>query len=228
MAVISRVERTLGPDHTALILFDTLNGYVVPKNNPKRLAYLREHKIMPNLTRLLKGARAAGLTTFYPMGVHAPDGSDTVMRLTDTDINLNPLHGKIAQIGAHLKPGSKEAQFPTAIKPAKDDVVITKHRWSAFFDTDLHFHLRMRNIDTVILAGGSTDVGLISTIFSARDLDLGIVIARDACYSTRDPNQDFLMERIFPRMGRILSVDQTIELMKAGATKLKSKRKAKR
>jgi nicotinamidase-related amidase len=176
---------------------------------------------------LLGGARDAGLTTFYPMGVHAPDGSDTVLRLTDTDINLNPLHGKVAQIGLHVKPGSWESQFPNAIKPAKDDVVVIKHRWSAFFDTDLHFHLRMRNLDTVILAGGSTDVGLISTIFSARDLDLGIVIVRDACYSTRDPNQDFLMERIFPRMGRILSVDQTIALMREGAAKLKGKGKGK-
>jgi nicotinamidase-related amidase len=224
MAVISRVERTLGPDHTALVLFDTLNGFVDPKDNPKRAAYLREHNILPNLKRLLQGARDSGLVTFYPMGVHAPDGSDTVLRLTDTDINLNPLHGEVRQIGLHVKPGSKEADFPKALKPAKTDVVITKHRWSAFFDTDLHFHLRMRNIDTIILAGGSTDVGLASTIFAARDLDLGIVIVRDACYSTRDPNQDFLMERMFPRMGRILSVDETIALMRDDSGKPKGKK----
>ncbi|MBT7525981.1 MAG: isochorismatase family protein, partial [Rhodospirillales bacterium] len=72
----------------------------------------------------------------------------------------------------------------------------------------------VRKLNTVILAGGSTDVGIASTAFSARDLDYGLVIARDCCYSHRGDNNDFLMDRIFPRMARVMSTDQIIELMK--------------
>ena len=64
-------------------------------------------------------------------------------------------------------------------------------------------------------AGGSTDVGIASTVFAARDLDYGIVVARDACYSTRGPNNDFFMERVFPRMARVMSVDAAVALMVA-------------
>ncbi|HEY4136582.1 MAG TPA: isochorismatase family cysteine hydrolase [Alphaproteobacteria bacterium] len=225
MAVISRLDPTLGGDHTALVLFDALNGYLYPKNNPEKSVFLKEKKILPNLKALQAGARAAGMTTFYPMGAHAADGSDTVLRLTDTDINLKPMTGKPRPIGLHMDKNSKDAQIPDAFKPLKTDVLVPKHRWSAFFDTDLHFHLRMRNIDTIILAGGSTDVGIASTIFAARDLDLGLVIVRDACYSMRGPNHDFLMDRIFARMGRILSVADTVKLMEAGTRKKKPKRK---
>ncbi len=80
---------TLGPDHSALVLFDTLHGYLHPKD-PKKQAFLKENNILPNLTKLLKGARRAGLRTFYPSGDHAADGSDISVRLTDTDMDLRP------------------------------------------------------------------------------------------------------------------------------------------
>lgn len=223
MAIISRLEPTLGPDHTALVLFDALNGYLYPKNDPQKRKFLKSKNIIENLKELLSGARAANLVTFYPMGSHASDGSDTVLRLTDTDINLNPMRGKARPIGLHFGRDSREAQIPPALKPASGDILVPKHRWSAFFSTDLEFHLRMRGIDTIVLAGGSTDVGIAATVFAARDLDLGLVIVCDACYSMRGPNHDFLMERVFPRMGRILSVRETVALMQKGALKFRKK-----
>ena len=214
MAVIARLEPTLGADHTALVLFDTLNGYLHPKGNPEKQKFLKQHNVLPNMKRLLAGARKAGLVTFYPMGWHAADNSDTVTRLTDTDMNLNPLKDKIKATGQAIHKGTKESEIAPELKPAKGDVLIPKHRWSSFFHTDLEFHLKMRDIDTIVLAGGSTDVGIAATAFAARDLDLGLVIVRDACYAMRGPNHDFLMDRIFPRMGRIMSVDEAVKLMR--------------
>lgn len=42
---------------------------------------------------------------------------------------------------------------------AAGDDLIPKYRWSAFFQTYLDLALRARHIDTLIIAGGSTDVG---------------------------------------------------------------------
>ena len=92
-------------------------------------------------------------------------------------------------------------------------MLVPKHRWSSFLHTDLEFQLKVRNLDTIILAGGSTDVGIASTAFAARDLDVGLVVIRDACYSTRGPNHDLFMNRVFPRMGRVMTVDAAIRLM---------------
>ena len=79
--------------------------------------------------------------------------------------------------------------------------------------TNLELQLRARGIDTIILAGGSTDVGIAATAFAARDRDYGLVIVRDACFSMRGNNHDFFMDRVFPRMARIRTVDETLALM---------------
>ena len=74
MAKLARLERHLSAGDTGLILFDALNGYLHP-NNPAKVQFLAERNIIPNLQRLLQGARRVGMTTFYPSGAHAPDGS---------------------------------------------------------------------------------------------------------------------------------------------------------
>jgi nicotinamidase-related amidase len=145
------------------------------------------------------------------MGAHAPDGSDWVERLTDTDMNLNPIGDQTIKIA--ITKDTEDFAIAEEVKPAPGDVLIPKHRWSSFLHTDLEFHLRVRDIDTIVIAGGSTDVGVAATVFAARDLDFGVVVVRDACYAMRGPNHDFLMDRIFPRMSRVMSVDPAVALM---------------
>src|SRR5262245_30680469 len=135
MAKIARLKKTLGASHTGLVLFDALNGYLHPQS-PAKQEFLAKRNILPNLERLLKGARRAGLTTFYPAGAHAPDGSDSVDRLTDTDMNLG--HGGDAKnpIRPHFYAGSPEAEIAPELAAQKGDVVVPKQRWSAFFQTN--------------------------------------------------------------------------------------------
>ena len=40
--------------------------------------------------------------------------------------------------------------------------------------------LRARGIDTIIVSGGSTDVGVASTLYSGRDLDYNMIVVSDA------------------------------------------------
>jgi nicotinamidase-related amidase len=86
---------------------------------------------------------------------------------------------------------------------------------NSFFQTDLELQMRVRGIVNIIICGGSTDVGIASTVFAARDLDFGIVVARDACFSARGNNNEFFMDRVFPRMSRVMNVDDIVALMRA-------------
>jgi nicotinamidase-related amidase len=213
MAKIARLDKSLNAGHTGLILFDALNGYLHP-DDPAKVRFLAERNILANLQRLLAGARAAGLTTFYPSGAHATDGSDSVDRLTDTDMDLSAGGSAEQPIRPHFHRGSRDAEIAPELAPAEGDVLVPKQRWSSFFQTNLELQLRVRGLDTIVIAGGSTDVGIASTVFAARDLDYAIVVVRDACYSTRGSNNEFFMERVFPRMARVMTVDQAIALMK--------------
>jgi len=211
MAAISRMKVALDRASTGLVLFDALNGYLHPRD-PAKVAFLKERNILPNLQRLLTGARRAGLTTFYPSGAHAADGSDTVERLTDTDMDLSPIAGD-KPIKPRFYKDSNDSEIAPEVAPADGDVVVRKNRWSSFFQTNLELQLRARGIDTIVIAGGSTDVGIASTVFAARDLDFGIVVVSDCCYSARGNNNEFFMERVFPRMARVMTVDEAVKLM---------------
>jgi ureidoacrylate peracid hydrolase len=213
MAKISRLQAELSAARTGLVLFDALNGYLHPQDNPAKLRFLAERNILPHLQRLLEGARGVGMTTFYPAGAHAQDGSDSVDRLTDTDMDLAPGGSRDRPIRPHFHKGSRDAEIAPELAPGPGDVVVPKQRWSSFFQTHLELQLRVRGIDTIVIAGGSTDVGIASTVYAARDLDYGIVVVRDCCYSTRGNNNEFFMDRVFPRMARVRSVSETLALM---------------
>lgn len=203
----------LAKDRAALVLFDVLEEYVHPKD-PEKAAAMKAQKVAEHLTQLLNGARDAGLYIFFAAANHSPDGTDVVSRLTDTDMELRPWTGEAKPIKPGIHRGDAGAQVARELTPRETEIVVHKHRWSAFFQTSLELNLRTRGIDTIVLAGLSTDVGIVSTAFSARDADFGIVFVRDACYAHRGPNHDFLMDRIFPRMGRVMTTAQAVALMK--------------
>lgn len=212
MAKIARLRPDLKADHTGLILFDALDGYLHPED-PAKQAFLTERNILPNLERLLTGARLAGLTAFYPAGAHAPAGADSIARLTDTDMDLAPGGGADKPIVPRFHRSQKKAEIAAELAPLPTDVVVPKQRWNAFYQTNLELQLRVRGIDTLVIAGGSTDVGIASTVFAARDRDYAIVVVRDGCYSARGNNNEFFLERVFPRMARVMTADQAIALM---------------
>ncbi|MCH8199105.1 MAG: isochorismatase family protein, partial [Chloroflexi bacterium] len=102
------------------------------------------------------------------------------------------------------------------LKPQPADYVIAKHRWNAFHQTHLELSLRSRGIDTILLCGGSTHIGIASTAYGARDLDFNLVMVRDACSGLEDNLRQF-MERVFPIFARIRSTDDAIDMMRQGA-----------
>jgi nicotinamidase-related amidase len=66
----------------------------------------------------------------------------------------------------------------------------------------------------VIISGGSTDVGVASTLYSGRDMDYNMIIVSDACGTSHDQRvHDMLMELVFPRMSRVRTTDQIIQMI---------------
>jgi nicotinamidase-related amidase len=114
----------------------------------------------------------------------------------------------------HVIAGDKSSDVLADLEPKADDYYIVKYRWSAFHQTYLDLALRTRGIDTIIISGGSTDVGVTSTLYSGRDLDYNMIVASDACGTSHDQRaHDMLMELVFPRMSRVRTTDQVIEIM---------------
>lgn len=212
MARSHNSEPVIDPSRTALLLFDLLNGHVKDADHNIKPRYV---PVVAAAATLLDAVRGQNMMVAYAQANHRADNATTAHTLRDTNNRLVSLD---LNAPPELKPvvagGSWEAHTIDELAPQPEDYLIPKYRWSAFFQTYLELALRTRGIDTLILAGGSTDVGIASTAYAARDLDFNLIIAKDACTSNETDNHSQFMQRIFPRMSRVRSVNEITQLLK--------------
>lgn len=199
---------------TGLLFFDILNGYVT-EAKPGQDRELKPW--IQNAIRLGKAGRAAGLPVFFAKGNHRGDGATSALILTDTNNSLTPWpNGEVTRTRMHVIAGDRTSDVIAELEPRPEDYYIVKYRWSAFFQTYLDLALRTRGIDTLIISGGSTDVGVASTVYAGRDLDYNMIVVSDACGTSHDPRaHELLMELFFPRMARVRTTDQVIGMISA-------------
>jgi ureidoacrylate peracid hydrolase len=195
-----------------LLFFDILNGYV-PAPEPGKQRALKPW--IQNAARLSQAARTAQLPVFFAKGNHRPDNATTALLLTDTNNSLTAWpNGEVTKPKMHVVAGDKSSEVLAELNPSSDDYYIVKYRWSAFHQTYLDLALRCRGIDTLIISGGSTDVGVASTLYSGRDMDYNMIVVSDACGTSHDQRaHDMLMELVFPRMSRVRTTDHVLDMI---------------
>jgi nicotinamidase-related amidase len=194
----------LDPSRTALLIFDMLEGY---------RARIEETGALGPAISLLSVCRERGIPIFFARADHRDDGTDLNRSLTDTDSSFRPWGPDDEQPRLPTLPRSRR-RILAELAPEPEDYDVPKHRWSAFYQTSLELGLRTRGIDTLLLIGGSTHVGIASTAFAARDMDFNVVIVSDGCFGFEEQKR-FFVERVFPRMARVRTSDQVAEMLAA-------------
>ena len=201
-------ELQLDPGRTGLVVFDMLEAYRAP---------IEEAGTVEPVQRLLAGAREAGVAVFWARADHRPDGADFARTRTDTDQQLRPwTRDRQPPTKPPHGAGSPGLQVLAELAPQPSDYDVPKHRWSAFFGTHLELSLRSAGIDTILLVGGSTHVGIASTAYAARDMDFQVVVVRDGCHGFAE-QREFFLEKVFPRMCRVRGVDDVLAALSEGA-----------
>jgi len=116
----------------------------------------------------------------------------------------NPQHRQIFE--------GPEGEIHPAVAPQGDDLVVVKHRVSAFTGTDLEMILRANDIETLVLFGIATSGVVLSTLLDAFDLDYRLAVIKDCC-ADRDPEvHACLVDKLYPHRATVLSVDEFCEL----------------
>ncbi len=197
---------------TAILFFDILNGYY---HAAEGAAKARMKPMVDNAVRLMKEGREAKIPIFFAKGNHRADNATSALILTDTNNALKPWpDGAVTKRRMHVTGGDPSSEVIPELDPRPDDYYIPKYRWSAFYQTYLDLALRARGIDTVIISGGSTDVGVVATVFSGRDMDYNMIVVNDACATSHDQRaHDLLMKLIFPRMSRVRTTNEVLKMI---------------
>ncbi|TGN79529.1 cysteine hydrolase [Streptomyces bauhiniae] len=152
---------------------------------------------LPRLRGAIDGARAAGIPVIYVrMGLRPGDPEVS----TRSKVMANVLRAGLFTEGA---PGS---EIHPGIAPWPGDVVVTKRRGSAFSGSDLDLVLRARGIDSLVLTGIATSAVVLSTLWHAVDLDLGVTVLADGCLDTDPEVHRMLVERLFPQWADVFTI----------------------
>ena len=167
--------------------------------------------ILEPVLRLVAGCRERGVPIFFTRPAHRADGSDLAQTIPDMDRDHRYYGGDFPYPRLpHVSADSPDSMPLREFKLGPADYVITKHRWSAFHGTALDLSLRSRKINTILVVGGTTHIGVASSVYSARDLDYQIVVVRDGCHGT--PNElASLLDDIFPQICHVRTVDEVLE-----------------
>ena len=198
---------------TGILFFDMLNCFY---HHAGEEVKARKKTMVENAVRLMKTGREARIPIFFAKGNHRADNATSARTLTDTDLTLRPWPNDVVPL---VRPAAVEGESGSDVIPELDprptDYYIPKYRWSAFYETYLDLALRAAGIDTIIISGASTDVGIASTIFFGREMDYNMIVVRDACATVHDQQaHEVLMELLFPRMCRVRTTTQVLQMIR--------------
>lgn len=177
-------------EFTALVLIDLQKG-ILSRNPVPHSA----QQIVANGVRLANALRAAGGTVVF---VHVD--------LADIP---NPPADKPRPQPTTPPPASASELVPELnVQPA--DLVILKRQRGAFYNTSLESDLRQRGVNTIIMGGVATSIGVESTARAAYDCRFSLIFVEDACADVDPECHRFSMEKTFPSIGRVRSTEQVL------------------
>lgn len=175
--VLLTLEAKVAPAHTAVLVIDVQNDFCAPGGYyAKTGADLGPIEAMvPRLERCLDAARAAGVPVVFVQAIY-------------DDVYWSPVQKErhIRRFGAVqpcCRSGTWGAEF-YRVRPRAGELVVRKHRYSAFHGTEMDVLLRSRGIRTVVLAGVATNVCVETAARDAFMHDYYVVVAGD-CVAAR-------------------------------------------
>jgi nicotinamidase-related amidase len=192
------MDLVLEPSTTALVVIDLQRGIVGMGAEPHEPA-----AVVALAAKMAAAMRAAGGTVVLVHVMRSADGKDALKPITD------------APAGGGGRPVPPDwAEFVPEMTPQPGDVVITKRQWGAFYGTDLDLQLRRRGIDTIILCGISTTMGVESTARDAFERGYQQVFVEDAISAHGTEEHRCTVANVFPRIGRVRSTQEVLAALR--------------
>jgi len=188
---------TLPSSSTALVLIDLQKGILPFAGGPHSA-----QQVVDNAARLAVRFRQQGLPVILVRVGWSADFAEALKQPVDQPAPAGTLP-------------ADWWEFAPELAVAESDILITKRQWGAFYGTDLDLQLRRRGIDTIVLAGISTNIGVESTARSAWEQGYNQVIVEDACSAHNADQHNGSMNVIFPRIGRVRSTEEVLAALPA-------------
>ena len=178
------LQETIKPEASAVIIIDMQNDFCSKGGHydkcGKNLDDMR--KIVPNLSRLILRAKERGILVIYVQNTQLSNGA----YLSPSAIAHMLKRWKDESKISYTLEGTWGHQIIDDLTPQATDLIIKKHRPSAFVGTDLDMILRGNNKETIIITGVVTEGCVESTARDGWLRDYYVVVSED-CIGSNSP-----------------------------------------
>lgn len=187
--VYKEIRDIISPEHTALIVWD-VQKLLVDKIFDKQ-------EFLANISGLISKAREKKIPVFFTKITPLPAAFESPAR---------KYYSSKMKFG--LSQVSKE-MWELEIKPREGEVVINKNTASIFIGTSFELMARNAGIETLIIAGISTEIGVESTARDSSNRGFYTVVASDSSSSAdKEAHQ-----RSLANMAKLFDVLSTKEIV---------------
>jgi nicotinamidase-related amidase len=195
--IIMPQELNINLNKTAIVVIDLQKGIASLPVEPHPAK-----EVVENTAKLLTLLREKNMPVFLLRVTPSADMKDTLHPISETSFSRSTFN-----------PGWSEYMTELNIQPT--DFLITKHQWGAFYGTELDLQLRRRGMDTIILCGISTNIGVESTARFAYELGYNQILVEDAMSAMIKEAHDASIKYVFPRLGLIRNTDEVLAAINA-------------
>ena len=143
----------------ALLVIDMINDHLQPGS---LLEVPRARAVVAALRKRIDEARAAGVPVVYVIDEHDPD---------DPDLDA---------WGTHAVKGTPGTEVWADLAPQSGDRIVKKPSYSAFYESNLTGVLDDLKIDTLVLTGCLTEIGIMATATDAMQQGFAVEVPPDS------------------------------------------------
>lgn len=188
---------------TALLLIDMQKDFFRTEYEDQDRARQVEHYLINNINQIIEAAHENQLPIFFVITSLEPDGSNWNLRNKDLG-------------SAICIKGTEGEEIIPGLKVAKEDHIIQKTRYSAFYNTNLHEILQSISIDTLIMGGINTHACIRTTAVDAFMRDYRVFIPKECVASYNTDYHHETLEYFSQRIAAVLPLDEMLRRITDG------------
>jgi nicotinamidase-related amidase len=171
---------TLDSERAAVVVVDMQNGFCKPDGS---LYAPGSEAVIDPVVDLVERAREAGARVVYTRDVHPPGQFDGTH-----------YYDEFERWGEHVVEGSWEAELVAELDVRDGDLVVEKHTYDAFHETQLDGWLSARGVDDLAVCGTLANVCVLHTAGSAGLRDYRPVLVEDAIGAIEDDHHEYALD----------------------------------
>ncbi|MBV8179465.1 MAG: cysteine hydrolase [Mycobacterium sp.] len=191
------------PTHTAIVTQECQGAVIGPNAGLKMLAEEARRVALPNITRLLPAARAAGVRVVHCLVQRRPDGLGA---------NHNAKIFAIGRGEVNILPGTPGAAVLPELGPEPTDLVLSRwHGIGPMGGTDLDAILRNLGVSTIVVVGVSLNIAIPNLVMDAVNAAYRVVVPRDAVAGVPAEYGEAIIDNTLSLLATITSTEDLLQ-----------------